>query len=268
MNKLLFYSACFICIPFLSISQKRFVSVSDESFIINSQTALNGKSFNSVEVTLPEKTTGIIYRIISSSIGNNVESVPLIKQLKEFTPDDFAVNNSLGRLATKANSPRAIDFYLINHQSDIGNFSRKEAFSYCKKIENRAEVCYYTDECLVGSKLFIGFVNNDATTGADVQFEMVAVIDAASDVTTRFPFVVSNSYNKAATLEWSADGINYSAGQTIPAEMVSTMSFPSSPMFLRVRTNLIKFKNYKVLSQAKYKVYWNTTFNGWDLAQE
>ena len=266
--------------PFLSLflffslisaasAQKRFISVADESFTINSQTALNGKTFNIVEVTLPEKATGIIYRITSGSKGTLKETKPLLLQLKEYSPDDFTINNSLGRMTIKSDSPRPINMYIMDHPMEAEKFQSGQPFSPCKKFESRSEICFYSNECIITDKLYFGFANSDVAIGADVQFEMIAVVDDKAEVAAKnYPFVITNTTNSSVQIQWSKDGNIQSALSSVPGSTVITQRFPHKTMFVTVRTSLFKFKKYQVISDFKYEIYWNPTFQGWDLSRK
>ncbi|MDB5012222.1 MAG: hypothetical protein JWQ25_424, partial [Daejeonella sp.] len=158
MLKLLLSVLLLSSLSIISNAQKRFVSISDESFTINSQTALSGKTYNVVEATLPEKVVGIIYRVTSGTVGTLKESKPLILQLKDYTPEDFTINNSLGRLTIKSDKPRPINIYVLDHIVEAGKLRSGKPFIPCKQLENRSDICYYSDECITTNKLFFGFI--------------------------------------------------------------------------------------------------------------
>jgi hypothetical protein len=268
MLKSLLYLTLLSSLSFVSNAQKRFVTVADDSFTINSQTALNGKTFNVVEATLPDKAIGVIYRITSGSKGTLKQSKPLLLQLRDYTPEDFTINNSLGRLTIKADQPRPINIYVLDHVVEAGKMQASKPFVPCKQFENRSEICFYSNECLTSSKLFFGFVNPDVSIGADVQFELIAIIDDKAEAKVKdFPFVITNKSNSSVQIQWSKDGNIQSAVETFPGGTVYTARFPDKLMYITVRTSLFKFKKFQVFSDAKYEIFWNATFNGWDLAK-
>ena len=178
MKKCKFYLLILCSILAESIYAQELVQVTDETLTVNSVTAMTGYTRNKTEVTLPDRTSGYIYRISVFPKGTNPAGPSLFSLLKKLGSSNISLASSFAEYAIANNDNSSVDAFIFSSPDDANNFyAKKDGYwNACKSMPNRVSCCFATKECM-GKEVYFGFRNNNIMKGLDVKLEVVALVE-------------------------------------------------------------------------------------------
>ncbi len=157
------------------------VNVMDQSFTVHSAGNVfvntNSSSRNVIEVQLPAKATGYIYRVASSKRGSGQGS-SLSELLKGSGTSQLRMEASLAQYVVSQTDGQAVDIFAFDNTDDANSFLRKQDNNWqcCWRNLRVINICFATAKCL-NPVLYFGFRNNNPATPINVHLEVVALVD-------------------------------------------------------------------------------------------
>jgi len=232
------------------------VQIIDETFTVNSISAINGNTRNTTKITLPEKTKGYIYRISVTPKGSNALSNSLFDLLQTVGSTNISLASSFAKYTIQNGDNNSVDAFIFDNVFDADNFLSKKDLNWsaCKMMLNRLSCCFASQDC-IGRNVYFGFRNNNTMQGLNVRLEIVALVDQSLTANYKYSYPISNTTNKEVIYLISTDNINWEKIQ-LRSGYKFTHLIDAAELFIKINTER-KSVVYKLTPDERYKVYWN-----------
>lgn len=246
-----------------TLSAQQYQSIIDETIVVNSMTAMSGYTRNITEISIPEHTTGYIYRITITHKGTSDESTPLLSFLNNSSNVGVAGVSRISQYAIKNNDNNAVDAFIFNNVYDANDFYSKKdgTWTACKAMANRTNCCFESSEC-INNRIFFGFRNNNVAQGLNVRLEVVAKIDDLAE--RKCSYIISNSTNTELKYYISVDNITWEES-ILRNGYHMTYNNSIKELYFKINTTEKAFVNYKIFPNERYKIVLNNEKSIWDL---
>ena len=253
----------------LNCRAQQFVSVMDQLFTVHSSGNVfvnnNSSSRNIIEVHLPAKTVGYVYRV-SAKAKNSLtgQNAQLFDLLKTIAPKQIVMEAALTQFAVQQTDGEAIDVFAFNTADDANIFLRKQDnfLRPCWYNLGVINTCFAKNTCL-SPTIYFGFRNNNLATGINVHLEVVAVIDTSAKIEYRYS--ISNGVNQNLYYLLSNDQVNWER-HLVATGYTDNLSSGQSKLYIRLITSVTSMVTYEILPEQRYRIVWNIIAKRLELA--
>lgn len=251
----------------LHCNAQQFVPVMDQLFTVHSSGNLlvnsNSSSRNVIDIHLPDKTVGYIYRV-SAKAKNSVSGSnnQLFELVKGIAPKQIVMEAAIAQFVVNQADGAAIDVFAFNTVADANGFLLKQdnVWRPCWYNLGVLNTCYARNTC-ISPTIYFGFRNNNLATGINVHLEVVAVVD--TNATNTYGYTLSNGANQSLSYLLSSDQVNWER-HSITAYDANTFNSTQSKLYIRLVTFVLNMVTYELLPGQRYRIVWNN-IGRWDL---
>ena len=159
------------------------VNVMNQYFTVHSSGNMlvntNSNTRNIIEVQLPAKSIGYVYRVTTTEKAFDSAEHRLSDLLRGVASEKLVFEAELAEFTIDHADSGAIDVFAFNNDADANHFLLKQDTDWqsCWQHLGVISTCAATQKCLAAN-LYFGFRNNNIATPVNVHLEVVALVDS------------------------------------------------------------------------------------------